>query len=253
MFGLIVALAFAVQFIVFIPSFLFQTEKYFDLTGSLTYIGLTCFALLSRAELDTRAMLAGAMVIIWAARLGLFLFLRIRKEGKDGRFDELKPSFFRFLNVWNIQGLWVSLTAAAAYAILTSAESAPLGIYAYIGIALWVIGFVFEVISDDQKRRFKNDPANAGKFINVGLWKYSRHPNYFGEILLWVGMLIIAVPILSGWQWVVLISPIFVAVLLIRISGVAMVEERADARWGEEAAYQAYKQNTPVLIPKLRA
>lgn len=252
LFGLIVMAAFAIQFIMFIPAFIWQTEKYFDLTGSLTYISLTLLALLLREDLDTRAMLLGCMVILWALRLGSFLFLRIKKEGKDGRFDELKPSFVRFLNVWNIQGLWVSLTAAAAFATLTSASTAGLEIFAYVGGLMWLVGFVIEVIADDQKRRFKNDPASAGKFINVGLWRFSRHPNYFGEILLWTGILVMAFPVLSGWQWVVSISPVFVALLLIKVSGVAMVEKRSDDKWGDDPAYQEYMQSTPMLIPKLK-
>jgi steroid 5-alpha reductase family enzyme len=250
---LIMGLAFIIQWIVFIPSFILQTEKYFDLVGSLTYISLTLTTLFLRPEMDPRSLLLATLVCVWALRLGSFLFARIRKEGKDGRFDELKPSFFRFLNVWNIQGLWVSLTAFAALVAMTSPASSQLDGYAMVGAALWLFGFAFEVAADNQKKRFKENPENKNAFINVGLWKHSRHPNYFGEILLWLGILIIALPTLVGWQWLAVFSPVFVTLLLTKVSGIPLVEKRADDKWGGQADYEAYKQNTPVLIPKLRS
>jgi steroid 5-alpha reductase family enzyme len=106
-------------------------------------------------------------------------------------------------------------------------------------------------VADNQKGRFKADPANQGKFISTGLWAKSRHPNYFGEIVLWIGVLLIAVPVLEGWQWVALLSPVFVALLLVKGSGVPLLEAKADKKWGGQPDYEAYKKNTPVLIPKL--
>jgi steroid 5-alpha reductase family enzyme len=120
-----------------------------------------------------------------------------------------------------------------------------------VGFLIWVFGFAFEVIADSQKSRFKADPANEGKFINTGLWARSRHPNYFGEIVLWIGVAVIAFPVLQGWQLVTLISPVFVTLLLTRISGLPMLERRADETWGGQEDYEAYKGRTPVLIPRL--
>lgn len=249
-FALCGLLAFGVNWLVFIPSNAAQTEKYYDLTGSITYITVTLAALFLSDGLDARALIAGAMVMVWAARLGTFLFRRIQKEGRDGRFDEIKTNTLRFLMAWTIQGLWILLTAAAALAIITSTDRRDLGWVAYLGIAVWVAGFAIEVVADGQKSAFKKDPANKGRFISTGLWAWSRHPNYFGEITLWTGMAILAAPVLSGWQWVVMVSPVFVTVLLTRISGIPMLESRADERWGEEAEYQRYKAETPVLIPR---
>jgi steroid 5-alpha reductase family enzyme len=118
-----------------------------------------------------------------------------------------------------------------------------------IGGLVWLFGFSMEVIADLQKSRFRADPANKGKFINTGLWAWSRHPNYFGEITLWVGVAIIALPILRGWQWLTLISPVFVFVLITRVSGLPMLEKRADEKWGGQEDYEAYKKRTPVLVP----
>jgi len=253
-FGLVVALAFLIQWLAFIPAYLFQTEKFYDLTGSLTYIIVTGVALCySRYSLplDARALLLAALVIVWALRLGTFLFRRIRKAGKDDRFDEIKPSFIRFLNAWTIQALWVTFTASAALIGITTAARKDLDLFALIGFLVWLAGFAIEVIADAQKSRFNADPANKGKFIRTGLWSRSRHPNYFGEILLWVGVLIITLPVLHGWQWVALISPLFVAFLLTRVSGIPLLEKKADAKWGGQAEYEEYKKNTPVLIPRL--
>jgi len=247
-FALCGILAYAINWIVFIPSFAARTERFYDLTGSLTYITLMVVALAVSGDLDARTAIAGGMVIVWALRLGSFLFRRISKDGKDGRFDEIKTNFLRFLMTWTLQGLWVLLTAGAALALITGEERQPLGWVAYLGMAVWLAGFVIEVVADAQKSAFKQDPANGGRFISTGLWAWSRHPNYFGEITLWLGMAIIAVPVLSGWRWVTLISPVFVFLLITRVSGVPMLEKRADDRWGDEPEYQAYKERTPVLM-----
>lgn len=250
-FALLVALAFIIQWLAFIPAYLLQTEKFYDLTGSLTYLTVTGAALAFSPNLDTRSILLAALVIIWALRLGTFLFSRIRKAGKDDRFDEIKPSFIRFLNAWTIQGLWVTFTAAAALVAITSSVHKEPDAFAVIGFLIWVFGFAFEVIADSQKSRFNADPANKGKFIQSGLWSRSRHPNYFGEIVLWIGVALIAIPVLQGWQWVAMISPLFVTLLLTRVSGIPLLEKKADAKWGGQAEYEEYKKNTPVLIPRL--
>ncbi|MCI0475246.1 MAG: DUF1295 domain-containing protein [Anaerolineales bacterium] len=251
LFALAVGLAFALQWLVFIPSYLRQTEKFFDLTGSITYISVTTLALLFSPTMDARAILLWALVLIWAVRLGTFLFRRIQKAGKDDRFDELKPSFIRFLNVWTIQGLWVTFTAAAALVAITTATRKELDVFALVGLIVWVFGFAIEVIADAQKNRFSANPGNKGKFIQTGLWSRSRHPNYFGEIVLWIGVAVIALPVLQGWQWVALISPVFVTLLLTRVSGVPLLETKADKKWGGQPEYEAYKKRTPVLIPRL--
>ena len=251
LFSFTVGLVFLIQWLAFIPAYLLQTEKFFDLTGSLTYGFVTILAVLLGPVIDGRSILLAVLVVVWAARLGSFLFRRILKAGVDERFDAIKPSLARFLLTWTLQGLWVTFTLAAALAAITASARKELGTFALIGALIWVLGFAFEVIADEQKRRFKADPANRGKFIQSGLWSHSRHPNYFGEIVLWIGVAVIALPVLRGWQWVTLISPFFVALLLARISGVPMLEARADERWGGQEDYQAYKARTPVLIPRL--
>ena len=248
-FALSVGLVFMIQWLAFIAAYLLQTERFYDLTGSITYISVTIMAVLLSPVVDGRSILLLVLVVIWAARLGTFLFRRIQKAGKDARFDDIKPSFIRFLNTWTLQGLWVTFTLAAALAAITTTTRKELGLFALIGFLVWVFGFAIEVVADIQKSRFRADPENKGKFIHTGLWAWSRHPNYFGEIVLWIGVAVIALPILRGWQWVTLISPVFVTLLLTRISGVPILEKRADEKWGGQEDYEAYKKRTPVLIP----
>jgi len=249
LFALCGALAFAINWLAFIPAALAQTEHYYDLVGGITYITVTIVAVLLSSELDLRATLVAGMVMIWSLRLATFLFLRISKRGKDSRFDDIKNRPPRFFMAWTIQGLWVLLTAAAALAVITGGVREPLGAVGIAGIIIWAIGILIEIVADRQKSNFRNDSANAGKFINSGLWAWSRHPNYFGEIVLWTGVAIIAVPVVHGWQWATLISPVFVAFLLIKVSGIPMLEDKADERWGGQDDYEEYKRKTPVLVP----
>ncbi len=242
--------AFTINWAVFVPSFAARTEHYYDLTGSITYVLTTLLALFLGGPADARSWLLTALILIWALRLGSYLFQRVRQTGKDGRFDRIKQSPTRFLMVWTLQGLWVTFTAAAAHAAIASDTRRDLGLLAVIGVAVWVLGFGLEVVADNQKSAFRRDSANDGRFITNGLWAWSRHPNYFGEILLWVGVALIALPVLRGWQLITLISPVFVYVLLTRISGLPMLEHRADKRWGGDEDYEAYKASTPVLVPR---
>ena len=247
-------IAFIIQWIVFIPSFYFSTERFYDLTGSITYMIVIVTALYHKSEFigsrsDLRSLLIAGFVIIWALRLGSFLFLRVLKDKEDRRFSEWKKNFHQFLRVWTLQGLWVFLTSVAAVTAITSRKIIEPDLFLYIGSFLWVFGFLFESIADYQKRKFRSE--NKNKFIQSGLWSVSRHPNYFGEIVLWLGIALIAFPTLAGPQYVSLISPVFVYLLLTRVSGVHILEKHADDTWGKKKDYKDYKEKTPVLFPKI--
>ena len=243
--------AFVIQWLAFIPARLLQTERFYDLTGSATYIVVALGAVVAASEPTGAQVLIAIMIFIWAGRLGSFLFRRIHAAGGDQRFDQIKVSSSRFFVAWTLQGTWVVMTSCAAVTAVLSLEQPPLGPVYVVGAAMWVAGFAIEVIADRQKSRFREDPANAGQFINVGLWARSRHPNYFGEILLWAGIATMATPYLSGSQWIVLLSPFFVYALLTRISGIPTLAKRGQQLWGEDPAYQAYLSNTPRLFPRL--
>jgi steroid 5-alpha reductase family enzyme len=249
-FAIAAILAYVINWIVFVPSYLAKTEAYFDLTGSLTYISLIVVSVLASNDVDARALIVAAAVVIWALRLGSFLFRRVKRDGGDGRFDWIKTNFLRFFMTWSLQGLWVLLTLAAALAVITAEDREDVDVFMIVGMVVWLLGFAIEVVADRQKSAFRADPANEGRFVTSGLWAWSRHPNYFGEITLWVGIAITAIPVLSGWRWLVLISPVFVVVLLTRISGIPMLERRGEKRWGTDPEFRAYTDNTSVLIPR---
>ena len=241
--------AFAMQWAAFVPAFLRQTERFYDLLGSTTYLTVVATALLMVGRIDRRSLLLAVLISIWAVRLGSFLFRRVHRDGGDGRFDSIKPNAGSFLTAWTLQGLWVFLTLAAAIAAITSPQPVPLGTTAAIGFAVWLFGFGIEVIADRQKSAFRARPENKAAFIDRGLWAWSRHPNYFGEIVLWIGVAIVALPTLEGWRFVALVSPLFVTFLLTRISGVPLLEKRADKKWGGQEDYERYKRSTSILVP----
>ena len=242
-------IAFGIQFLVFIPSYIFKTERFFDLTGSIAFLSMMAYIIYIRnfENLNYTGLILVSLISIWTLRLGLFLFLRIYKDGSDRRFDKLKIDFLKFLVTWMLQGFWVFVTASCAIAVLCSEKIIDYTPTIIAGLSIWIVGFLIEVVADIQKRRFRK--SNKDQFISSGLWAYSRHPNYLGEILLWFGISIICFSNLEGSQYVTLISPVFIYFLLTRISGVNLLEEYADKKWGNLDAYKEYKNTTPVLFP----
>lgn len=250
-FALCGLLAFIIQWLSFVPAYIFQTERYYDLMGSIAFIFSISLAFYLAKPLSTEKIILGSLVLIWTLRLGSFLFIRILQDGSDSRFDEIKPDVLRFFNTWNLQALWVFVTASPALIVITSTQPFQLTWLAYFGGALWLLGMVIEVIADQQKRLFRKQNKGLG-FIQTGLWKYSRHPNYFGEILLWIGITLVALPSLQGAQFAVLLSPCLVIVLLTKVSGIPMLEAKSDKKWQGNDDYQKYKATTPKLIPRLK-
>ncbi len=250
LFTLCGVLAFLIQWICFTPAWFFHSERFFDLIGSATYLTITIVALIAVPEVDTRSVVLGIMVCLWGLRLGAFLFARVQAAGHDVRFNLMKHDFTWFLMTWTIQGLWVVITSSAALTAITSTNKNSFGWIGIIGIIIWLSGFVIEIVADEQKRRFKLNPSNQHSFIDKGLWSWSQHPNYFGEIILWIGVTLVALPALSGWQYLSLISPVFVFFLLTRISGIPMLDSAARKRWGDNPDFQKYKETTPILILK---
>ena len=241
--------SFCLQWLGFAFAYWRQTEAWFDLLGSLNYIALVFLFLLLAPLAQERTLLVGCLVVVWAARLGSFLFLRIRQAGGDRRFDAIRSRFGPFLMTWTLQALWVVATAGCVLAAMAATDSPPLSLRDGVGLALWLMGFVLEVTADEQKHRFRRQPANNGRFIRSGLWSICQHPNYLGEILLWCGLALLALPALAGAQWLTLLSPVFVALLLLRISGVPLLQKAALKRWGTDAAWRSYVTSTPVLLP----
>ena len=245
----VILYVFLIQWVLFIPAYLFKTEKFYDLAGSSTYIFAVSYILYDSSENLTNLIL-GIAIICWAVRLGIFLFFRIKKAGEDKRFKEIKVSPTRFFLAWSLQGMWVSMCSLCALTALSTDTGVVLNGYLYLGFGLFLFGFLIEIIADKQKSKFRSVVDNKDKFINTGLWSKSRHPNYLGEIILWLGISIMSISSLSGLQYLTLVSPLFTYLLLVYVSGVRLLEESGNNKWGHLESYKEYVKNTPVLFFK---
>ena len=250
-----VLISFTIHLIIFIPSAIMKNEKFYDFTGMIAYLSIIIFAIQQKYiqihSIDIYSLVLSLLISIWTLRLGIFLFYRVLKVGEDIRFKDVKNNALQFFVWFSISSLWVSLTTMAAMNVITSKNYNQDLTLLYIGTIIWIIGFLFEIISDYQKIKFKNNASNKNKFIDSGLWSISRHPNYFGEIILWIGIYIITLPSTSGLEYLGIISPLFVIILLNKVSGINLLEASADKKWGSSKEYQKYKKITPRLIPKL--
>tara|TARA_B100000575_G_scaffold281274_1_gene271730 strand:+ start:285 stop:1124 length:840 start_codon:yes stop_codon:yes gene_type:complete len=245
-----ILLAFLIHWLLFIPAFLFKTEKFFDLSGSFTYVSVMIYVVYSKNNFQDQVgnIVLASLIILWALRLGSFLFFRIQKAGEDKRFRDIKTSFSRFFLLWTISGMWVSLCSMCALTAIASKDGVIMNEIFYIGMVTFVVGLSIEMLADYQKTQFRKDPKNKDNFISSGLWARSKHPNYVGEITLWLGVAIISFSSLEGWQYVSLISPIFTYLLLVYVSGVPQLKESGLKKWGHLDSYQDYIKKTPTLI-----
>ncbi|GAB5364756.1 hypothetical protein AAMO2058_000997400 [Amorphochlora amoebiformis] len=230
-----------------------MSEKFYDASGSLTHLALILVSMLSSVTRSPRQQILSAFGIIWLTRLGSFLFQRILRDGRDTRFDKMKKNgTLAFFVPWVIQALWVFLIDLPIILVNSlPSGGASVSILDMLGWPLWAFGFFFEIIADSQKFAFRNDPKNHDKFITSGLWAYSQHPNYFGEILMWTAIALSATGSFShpvhALAW---ISPLFTYFLLLKVSGVPMLKKKADAKWKGQFGYDYYVKNTPEIIPK---
>ena len=242
------SLIFLIQWIVFVPSYLIGTEKSYDITASLTAIGIVWLATFLAPPSPLGKLLA-TLISLWAIRLGGFLYFRVHKAGKDDRFDNLKTDFLKYAMAWNIQALWIFILLLPTLNALHGKVPSLWTPISILGCALWAVGFSIETLADFQKLRFRQDPTKQDQWITQGLWSWSQHPNYFGEIILWFGITLVASPTFERWQYLAWVCPLFVYLLLTKISGIPMLKAKAEKRWGHLAAYRTYCQNTPLLWP----
>jgi steroid 5-alpha reductase family enzyme len=236
--------------LMFIPAFIFKTDKLTDISYALTFVLISFYGLLNNA-LTATSLILFLMIFFWAFRLGTYLLIRIRKIGRDKRFDEMREKFFSFLRFWLLQGIsvWIILLPSILFLNNPYPEFDFLFV---LGLIIWLKGLIIESLADYQKYRFINNSENRGKWISSGVWKYSRHPNYFGEILVWLGIFVFAISGLNFCDVLIgVISPVYISLLLVFVSGIPELEKRANEKWGSNPGYQEYKRKTPVLIPKL--
>lgn len=240
-----------IHWIAFIPALLFKTEKFYDLTGSICYAFSAIFVYIQTYGISfSLSLFISLAVLIWTLRLGGFLLIRVLDAGEDKRFRTIKTNPTQFFMTFNLSALWVVICSLCALTAVSNGVFEVSPIF-YLGLSVFIMGFLIEVIADNQKTSFRAIPENRNSFITTGLWSVSRHPNYFGEVTLWAGIAIMSVPYLQGIQYWTLISPIFSFVLIYFVSGVRMLEARANVKWGENLDYQAYVKKTPIFFPRI--
>ncbi|KAM7267851.1 hypothetical protein ACFE04_010017 [Oxalis oulophora] len=237
------------QFFFFVITALLKFDKVTDFAGSTNFIILAVLTLVVKGSYYFRQVVLSLLVIVWGLRLGLFLLMRILQWGEDRRFDEMRSNLGKLAVFWIFQAVWVWTVILPVTIVNASNRDPSLKAADVIGWVMWFIGILIEATADQQKLSFKNSPDSRGKWCNVGLWKYSRHPNYFGEILLWWGIFVAATPILEGADWLVILGPIFLTLLLLFLSGIPLLEESGNKKFGNVPEYRAYKNTTSPLIP----
>ena len=240
-----------IHWLAFIPALIFKTEKFYDLTGSICYAFSAIYVYLqSYGMFLSLSFFISLAILIWTLRLGSFLLKRVMDAGEDKRFRTIKTNPTQFFMTFNLSALWVVICSLCALTAVSNGVLEVKPIF-YMGLLIFIIGFLIEVIADNQKTAFRAVPENANSFITTGLWSVSRHPNYFGEVTLWLGIAMMSLPYLEGVQYWTLISPIFSFVLIYFVSGVRMLEARANVKWGENKEYLEYVKKTPIFFPKI--
>lgn len=239
--------ALAINLLLFPVAYKLQSDKLTDISYAISFLTVDVIGLLYAKEHNLFSWVLFLMVALWAARIGGFLLYRVLKVGKDRRFDGMRENFFRFGRFWLGQALtaWILMLPV----VMAQYRGGTMVALAFAGLALWLAGLLIEAAADYQKFRFKTNPGRH-PWIDTGLWKYARHPNYFGEVTVWAGLYVYCFHALVGAERLVaLASPLFIAVLLLFISGVPILEKSANKRWGGQAGYKAYKRRTRLLLP----
>jgi steroid 5-alpha reductase family enzyme len=245
------AVALGFNIVLFIPAFLYKTDRLTDISYALTFIILAVVGLAQSNREPAHIVLFFA-VLVWALRLGGFLLVRIWNMKRDKRFDEMRGNFWLFLRFWVLQGstVFVVMLASLLFWRQRAIEPSYLSIF---GMMIFAVGLSLEAIADGQKYEFNQDPKNKGKWIETGVWSISRHPNYLGEMMVWAGLYIYVFDELATSERIAgLLSPLYIIGLLLFVSGIPILEKSADVRWGKDKNYRAYKQRVPRLLPVIR-
>ncbi|CAG9461108.1 unnamed protein product [Pedinophyceae sp. YPF-701] len=241
----------AINWVGWAASVLLKTEMFYDITGTATFLVSVVGTYFWGTIPHARKIVASAMVCIWTLRLGSFLLFRAVKTGGDSRFKEALEKPGTLFIYWTLQGLWCWIVAMPVLIVNRApALGAALKWTDIVGPVLWGTGMLLEATADIQKFKFKQDPQNKGKFIDVGLFKLARYPQYLGEMSVWWGTFIFCAGAgLSGWQYVSIVSPLFTMGLVLGLSGIPIQERQAKERWGADPAYQEYRESTNLLLP----
>jgi steroid 5-alpha reductase family enzyme len=246
--GLSFAVALVVNGAFFAVAAARRTDVVTDLSYSLTF-ALLAIVLLFTGAREPLQLVASLLVLVWAVRLGGYLFRRILRMKVDHRFDGMRDEPLRFARFWLLQALTVAIVMLPVSYLLDRSDAPGFGASSAAGVAVWLAGLVIEAVADAQKSAFRSREVNRGRFVATGLWRYSRHPNYFGEILVWWGIFLYAVPFLHGAAFAVVLGPVFITLLLLFVSGIPLLERSAEEKYGSDPAYRDYKRRTSILVP----
>jgi len=245
---------FAIQVAAWVVAATLQTERFYDAVGTSTFWWLTIKSFGLRKEKLLRNYVNSGLVLLWSGRLGSFLVQRMLKDGKDSRFDGVRNKPGKFLFYWLMQGLWTVVTGLPVYLINSKTSEDPKDsqettMQDIIGWSMWAIGFALQVAADSQKRAFRAKPENHDKFITSGVWAWSQHPNYFGEMLMWAGIWVSSSSQMQGVELATILCPLFNFCLLRFVSGVPLLQHHARKKWGSDSTWQQYHKQTPLLVP----
>ena len=246
------SLVLLIQLVFFWAAYFLKTDKVTDLSYGLTFIALSVIFYFFAQELSLSLKIVYILIVIWGVRLSLYLFVRILKMGEDSRFDERRNNLVALAAFWGLQActIWIlMLPFTVSVSIPAEIHKARWGLPESLGFLIWFVGFLIETIADQQKFVFKNNPKNKKKWMETGLWAFSQHPNYFGEILLWWGMFFMIAPMLYGFYWLLLVGPVFITILITKVSGIPLLQASANKKYGDDPSYQNYIRRTNLLIP----
>ena len=233
---------------------LLRTDKVTDLSYSLSFFIMAPILLFSAGRpIPGGSAIVASAIMIWALRLGTYLFRRILVMKNDERFDDKRDDFFAFLRFWILQTVVAWLVMLPYALVLTQPDAVYPAAMFVPGLLIFTSGLILETISDRQKFRFRSNPENRNRWMDRGLWSRSRHPNYFGEILLWWGLFITVLPNLRGWMLLAALGPVALSLLITFVSGVPILEKSAEKRYGDNPEFRKYRDSTPKMIPRLRA
>lgn len=226
-----------------------KTDKVTDLSYGLSFIALAFYTLLTSSVFSPLQILVVSLILLWGIRIATYLFVRILKIGRDKRFDGIRENFLKFAQFWTLQGFAVWIIMLPGLILLSSPIDLPITPLSIIGATIAITGLAIETVADWQKFTFKNKPQNKGKFIQSGIWKYSRYPNYFGEMTFWWGIFMVTLPALSGASYLAIIGPGFITYLLIFGTGIPPLEKKQLQKYGKLESFKKYRKNTSLLIP----
>jgi steroid 5-alpha reductase family enzyme len=219
-----------------------------DIGWGLGFILVALLTFFKSGSWGARQILVTTLVVVWGTRLSVHLYFRKRGKGEDFRYAQWRRSWGRwfvirsYVQIFLLQAVFL-MVIAGPIILVNRTTAGPLTIWDGAGLLVWALGFLFETVGDAQMERFKADPANRGRIITSGLWRLTRHPNYFGEAAMWWGIFLIGLAVPRGWTGIV--SPALITFLLVKVSGVPMLEKK----YAGNPEFAAYARRTSVFIP----